>query len=194
MTDDKQLEELTSKENIRLLVEGELPLEQIHEMVRMSTKDDDRFFKYLEVLQERVSWADPILARISDHLYVVAKDGGERVTKCDCGYEFGDYRVNWKMNSLVYRRRTTDEINEVFTVHGPDAEYAEVREFYCPGCQTQLGVEVVPRFYPLVVEVLPDLDAVHAAGGTPLADASEEWFQDRTKNKAREWVTEENKH
>ena len=75
MSDHQQL---TSKENIRRLVEGELPLEMIHEMVRMQAKDEDRFFKYLEVLQERVDWEDSILARISDHLYVVAKDGGER--------------------------------------------------------------------------------------------------------------------
>jgi acetone carboxylase gamma subunit len=181
-------EQLTSKENIRRLVEGELPLEMIHEMVRMPAKDEDRFFKYLEVLQERVDWDDTILARVSDHLYIVAKDSGDRVVKCDCGHEFGDYRVNWKMNALLYCRRTEEEIREVFTVHGPDHEHAEVREFYCPGCHTQLGVEVVPIGYPFVFEVLPDLDAVHASGGRPLADASPDWFVDRTPEQASEWL------
>ena len=187
MSDHQQL---TSKENIRRLVEGELPLEMIHEMVRMQAKDEDRFFKYLEVLQERVDWEDSILARISDHLYVVAKDGGERIVKCDCGHEFGDYRVNWKMNALLYCRRTDEEIREVFTVHGPDAEYVEVREFYCPGCQAQLAVEVVPIGYPFVFEVLPDIDAVHVAGGRPLADESPDWFEDRTARQAEAWVSE----
>lgn len=182
--------ELTSKENIRRLVEGELPLEMIHELIRMPQKDEDRFWKYLEVLQERVSWKERILARISDHLYVVKKDGGERVVKCDCGEELGDYRVNWKMNALLYCRRTEAQIREVFTVVTPDADYVEVREFYCPGCQAQLAVEVVPIGYPFLFEVLPDIDGVHALGGRPLEDASEEWYQDLTAAQARAWVSE----
>ncbi|MBS1843133.1 MAG: acetone carboxylase subunit gamma [Actinobacteria bacterium] len=185
-------EQLTSKENIRRLVEGELPLDVIHEMIRMTTKDEDRFVKYLEVLQEKVDWDEEILARISDHLYVVSKGPGDRVVKCDCGHELGDYRVNWKMEALLYCRRTEEEIKEVFTVHGPDPEYVEVREFYCPGCQAQLAVEVVPPGYPFVFEVLPDIDAVHAANGRQLEDAAEDWFQDRTPERAAEWIEEVN--
>lgn len=185
-------EQLTSKENIGRLVDGELPLDAIHEMVRMTVKDEDRFFKYLEVLQERVDWDEPILARISDHLYVVSKGSGERVVKCDCGFEFGDYRVNWKTEALLFCRRTAEEIREVFTVHGPDPEYVEVREFYCPGCRAQLAVEVVPRGYPFVFEVLPDIDAVHAAGGRQLEDASADWFEDRTAERTAEWAEEVN--
>ena len=180
--------EITSKENIRLLVEGELPLDVIHELVRLPQKDEDRFSKYLEVLQERVSWQERILARISDHLYVVAKADGQRVVKCDCAHEFGDYRVNWKMNALVYCRRTAQEIRAVFTVMGPDPDYAEVREFYCPGCQSQLAVEVVPVGYPFLFEVLPDIDGVHAMSGLALRDASDEWFQDLTRVLASQWV------
>jgi len=183
-------QQLTSKENIRRLVDGELPLEVIHEMLRMPAKDEDRFFKYLEVLQERVDWQEKILVRIADHLYVVAKDDGDRVVKCDCGHEFGDYRVNWKMNALLYCRRSEEEIREVFTVHGPDPKYVEVREFYCPGCQTQLAVEVVPRAYPFVFEVLPDIDAVHAAGGKPLHDAADDWFVDHSPKQAQAWLSE----
>ena len=138
-----------TKEDIHRLVDGELPLEVIHELLRMPEKDEDRFWKYLEVLQERVSWTERILVRISDHLYVVAKDDGSRVVKCDCGREFGDYRVNWKLSALLYCRRTDDEIREVFTVVAPKAAYVEVREFYCPGCQAQLAVEVVADRLPV---------------------------------------------
>lgn len=182
---DKQL---TSKENIRLLVDGEMPLEMIHELIRMPSKDEDRFWKYLEVLQEKVDWPERILARISDHLYVVAKDGGGRVVKCDCGQEFGDYRVNWKLNALVHCRRTPEQFGEVFSVVGPDPDYVEVREYYCPGCQAQLGVEVVPIGYPPLFEVLPDVDAVHELGGKPLADADPQWFEDRTARQTEAWV------
>lgn len=182
--------DLTSKQNIRRLVEGEMPLEMIHEMVRMPQKDGDRFWKYLEVLQERVPWEEKILVRISDHLYVVAKEDGERVVKCDCGEELGDYRVNWKMSALVHCRRSEEQIREVFTVVAPDPEYVEVREFYCPGCQTQLAVEVVPIGYPFLFEVLPDIDGVHALDGRPLADANDEWFEDRTPKQAGAWLAE----
>ena len=186
--EDKQL---TSKENIRRLVDGELPLEMIHELVRMPSKDEDRFWKYLEVLQEKVDWPERILARISDHLYVVSKDEGERVVKCDCGQEFGDYRVNWKLNALVHCRRTEEQFREVFTVVRPDPDYVEVREYYCPGCQAQLGVEVVPIGYPPLFEVLPDVDAVHELGGRPLADADPSWFEDRTASHTERWARKE---
>jgi len=187
MTDDR----LTSKENIRRLVDGELPLEMVHELVRMPSKDEDRFWKYLEVLQERVEWPERILARLSDHLYVVAKEDGGRVTKCDCGQEFGDYRVNWKLGCLVHCRRSEEQVREVFTVVAPDPDYVEVREYYCPGCQSQLGVEVVPVGYPPLFEVLPDVDAVHELGGRPLADADPEWFEDRTAARTAAWAREE---
>jgi hypothetical protein len=38
--------------------------------------------------------------------------------------------------------------------------------------------------------VLPDIDAVHAAAGTTLPDASADWFQDRTPQQAQAWVSE----
>jgi len=33
-----------------------------------------------------------------------------------------------------------------------------LREFYCPGCATQLDVEVVPRGYPFVFNFVPDIE------------------------------------
>jgi len=183
---------VASKENIRKLVKGELPLQIIHDMIRMPQKDEDRFWKYLEVLQEGVTWQDKILLRISDNLYVVAKADRQRVVKCTCGQEFGDYRTNWKLSALVYARRTDDEIREVYTTAvRPRAGYVEIREFYCPGCQAQLGVEVVPFGYPFVFEVLPDIDSVYSIEGKPLPDASKEWFENRTFSTTRRWVSEE---
>lgn len=80
-----------TKDNLKLLVEGKLPWDDVKKMIRLHPKDADRFWKYLEVLQEKVPWKEKILLRISDHLYIVAKQGGGRVVKCDCGQEFGDY-------------------------------------------------------------------------------------------------------
>ena len=62
-------DERVSKEYLRLLVEGKLDWEEVKKMLRLRPKDRDRFWKYLEILQERVPWKDKILLRISDHLY-----------------------------------------------------------------------------------------------------------------------------
>ncbi len=180
--------DLATKENLKLLLKGDLPHRMAMDMCRAPNKDEDRFVKYVEVLQESVSWTDKILVRISEHLFVVRKPDGQRIVKCDCGHEYGDYRVNWKLNALVYARRTQEEIAEVFTTVAPDARYVEMREFYCPGCQAQLAVEVVPAGYPFMFEVLPDVDGLYETEGKPLPDANAKWFQDLTSQQTAKWV------
>jgi acetone carboxylase gamma subunit len=181
------------KENLKLLVDGKLDWEEVKKAIRLRPKDSDRFWKYLEVLQERIHWKDKILLRISDHLYIVAKQGGGRVVKCGCGHEFGDYRVNWKLNCRVYVRKTRKEMAEVISIEEaiPNPDLVEIREFYCPGCYTQLGVEVVPVGYPVIFEMLPDLDTFYREWlGKPLADEQPDWFQDRTLSIPSQWAKE----
>ncbi len=60
-----------SKDNFQRLIEGTLPWEEVKKVIRDSDEDTERFTKYIEILQERVSWKDKILLRISDHLYIV---------------------------------------------------------------------------------------------------------------------------
>lgn len=192
--DEKQKDERFTRDQLKRLVEGTLSWEEVKRAIRLDPKDSDRFWKYLEVLQARVPWKDKILLRISDHLYVVAKEGGGRVVKCDCGQEFGDYRINWKLSCRVYVRRTPEEIGEVVTI--PEARHntdlVEMREFYCPGCLALLAVEVVPPGYPPVFEMLPDLDTFyHDWLGRPLPDESPDWFQDRTLEKPAGWAKED---
>jgi acetone carboxylase gamma subunit len=105
-----------TKQNLKLLVEGKLDWEEVKKAIRLAPKDADRFWKYLEVLQERATWKEKILLRVSDHLYIVAREGGGRVVKCDCGQEFGDYRANWKLSCRIYVRRTREEMAEVVSV------------------------------------------------------------------------------
>ena len=182
-----------TKENLKLLVEGELPWEEVKKMIRLAPKDADRFWKYLEVLQERVAWKDKILLRISDHLYIVAKEEGGRVVKCDCGQEFGDYRVNWKLSCRIRVRKTREELAEVVSVEEaiPNPDLVEMREFYCPGCFALLGVELVPIGYPVILEMLPDLDTFYREWlGKPLPDERPDWFQDRTIDMPARWAKE----
>jgi len=193
MADDFR-EDVASKEKLKLLLDGKLPWEDAKALLKMKPKDSDRFWKYLEILREKVPWKDKILLRISDHLYVVSKNDGRRVVKCDCGHEFGDYRVNWKWNCLVNVRRTREEFAEVYTTEPalPDPECVEIREFYCPGCVAQLAVEVLPPGYPPIFEMLPDLDVFYRSIlGSPLEDESPEWFEDRTLSHLASWAAEE---
>lgn len=186
-------EHIATKENIKLLIEGKLDWEETKKLIRLSPKDRDRFWKYVEVLQQRVPWKDKILLRISEHLYIVAKQSGDRVVKCDCGQEFGDYRINWKLSSRVFIRRTLEEMAEVVTIEEaiPNLDLVEMREFYCPGCYALLGVEVVPIGYPVIFEMFPDLDTFYRDWlDKPLEDEQPGWFENKTAELISRWAKE----
>ncbi|MCE2390215.1 MAG: acetone carboxylase subunit gamma [Proteobacteria bacterium] len=149
------------KDWIRDLVDRKLPW-QLTKQMMSEFKDENRFDHYLAVLQERVPWDDAILLPLGEHLFIVQKEGGERVVKCDCGQEFGDYRENWKLEALVYIRDTREKLDEIYPGHRKcDPEWMELREFYCPGCATQLEVEAVTPGYPLIFDFLPDLEVFY---------------------------------
>lgn len=144
-----------SNEMIRDLIDGRLPLEEVTLM--QHEKDADRAARVIEVEQQRVPWDEPILVCLQEHLFVVEKPTGERVVKCLCGNEFGDYRINWKEEALVYERHPQD--GEIFLPHtGADPDWQWLREFYCPGCATLLDVEPAPMGYPFIFNFLPALE------------------------------------
>ena len=146
------------KEMIRDLIEGRLDSETL-KLVQTRPKDDERFRKVLEVEQDRMPWKEKIILPLQEHLYVVLK-GKERVVKCSCGHEFGDYRENWKLGALVYERDPQD--GEIFRgPQGADPGWMILREFYCPGCATQLDVECVCPGHPIVFNQQPDIDGFY---------------------------------
>jgi acetone carboxylase gamma subunit len=174
------------KEVIKDLVEGRLPWDRVKSIIS-GYKDADRFGKYVEILQDKMPWEEKILLPLTDELYIVEK-GDDRIVKCSCGHEFGDYRENWKMKALVHVRESEEEIEELYPYHGaaPDPRYCEVREYYCPGCGTQLEVESVPFGYPAVFEFLPDLDTFYSEWlGRPLNTRKE--FRDLTEELTKRW-------
>ena len=180
-----------AKDLMRQLVDGNIDPHDARLLLRMEVKDTERFWTYLEVLQERVPWDERILLRISDHLYIVRKSRSERVVKCDCGHEFGDYRCNWKAHARVRVKVTAEEFAEVYypEAAAPEPEWNEIREFFCPGCYAQLAVEVVPPGYPLIFEMLPDLDRFYRDFlGHPLDDEDHAWFTDRTAERTASWA------
>ena len=171
---------------IERLVDGELPWPRVQEIMK-APKDPDRFDKWLQILQSRVQWKERILLPLSPQLSIVEK-GSERVVKCRCGQEFGDYRVNWKLSALIHVRDDETALHEVYRGREmPDPGWVQVREYYCPGCGSQLEVEAVPRGCPPDFDFLPDLDTFYEQWlGRPLSSKAE--FADKTPERIREWA------
>lgn len=150
-----------SKEVIADLVDGRLPWKMLKEMMS-KYKDPDRFDKYLSVLQDRQTWKDTILLPLGPHLFIVRKDDGSIVTKSTSGFEFGDYRENWKLKARIYVRDTNESYREIYPdlMHA-DPKWMELREYYDPLDGTLLEIEAVPPGYPIVHSFQPDLEAFY---------------------------------
>ena len=149
-------------DNITLerLINGKLPWNELRPIIS-GRKDPSRFDDIMAILQEKVPWNEKILLPLHEHLYIVAKDG-ERIIKCDCGHEFGDYRENWKFKCQINVRDTEESINELYPEYmGCDPKWEELREYFCPGCFTLLDVEAIPPGYPPVFNFLPDIDTFY---------------------------------
>ena len=178
---------------IAQLVDGTIDAENAERLLKLPRKDKARFFDYLSVLQERVPFDDRVLLRLGDKLYIVAKPEGARVTQCECGHNFGDYRENWKLRCRIRTRKTLEKMSEVFypAPAVPEPGWQEVREFFCPQCATQHAVEVVAPGYPIVFEMLPDLDQFYRDYlDQPLDDERADWYQDRSADVTANWASD----
>ncbi len=148
------------KKTIERLIDGDLTWNELKPIIS-GRKDPDRFEKVLEILQEKVPWKEKIIIPLHEHLYIVSKNE-QRIVKCDCGYEFGDYQENWKTKCHVRVRDTSEAIEELYPKYmGSDPEWEELREYYCPGCFTLLDTEAVPPGYPTIFNFLPDIDTFY---------------------------------
>jgi acetone carboxylase gamma subunit len=153
------------------LIDGRLSWPQLKEII-VHPKDPARFQVIMEVLRERLGWQEPVLLPLAEHLYVVQK-GTERVVRCDCGCEFGDYRENWKTKARVFVRDDESLLREIYPqmMHS-DPQWMVLREFYCPGCFTLLEVEAVPPGYPVLFDFQPDIDGFYEWLGLPLPSSA----------------------
>lgn len=149
------------RETIEKLVDETLGWEELRNMMS-AFKDNDRFQQYRAVLQDRVDWDDPIVLPYAEHLYVVAKPDDRWVIKCDCGHDFCEHDENWKLHALINVRNSTEEFEEIYPQKmGPYPDWNELREYFCPGCQTQLEVESSVPWYPVVHNFEPDIETFY---------------------------------
>ncbi|NVM31825.1 MAG: acetone carboxylase subunit gamma [Candidatus Helarchaeota archaeon] len=148
------------KETISDLIDGNLKWKKVKEIIS-SEKDADRFEKVVEILQERLGWKEKIVLPLSEHLYIVEKNK-KYIIKCDCGYEFCDYRENFKTKCKVILRDSVELMEEIYPPYmHSDPELMELREYCCPGCFTLLEIEAVPPGYPVIFNFLPDLESLY---------------------------------
>jgi acetone carboxylase gamma subunit len=147
---------------LRDLVDERLPRGEVR-AIQSAYKDPGRFDAYVALLQQRVPWDDPIVLPFGEHLFIVAKGGGDYVVKCDCGHEFCPHTENWKLEALIRVRDDEESLREVYPekMHG-DPAWNVLREYFCPGCRAQLEVEAVPPGYPVIHDFVPDLEGFYA--------------------------------
>ena len=79
------------KKTLESMLEGNLPWDQLKLIIGYQ-KDPNRFDAIMEILQENVKFKEQILLPLHEHLFIVSKNG-ERIVKCDCGFEFGDFKI-----------------------------------------------------------------------------------------------------
>ena len=170
---------------IEKLIDGELPWPRVQEIMK-AAKDVDRFDKWVQILQGRVSWSEPILLPLTPALFIVQK-GDERIVKCKCGREYGDYRVNWKLSAAIYVRESEEDFKDIYRgSEQPDPAWTQIREYSCPDCGVMLEVEAVPRGAPPDFDFLPDLDTFYSEWlGRPLPNKME--FVDKTPEAVKGW-------
>jgi len=150
-----------SEATLEQILVGEIADSELH-AIQSGFKDGARFDTFIALMQRRLGWEEQILLPFGEHLFIVQRADGSRVVRCDCGYEFCDYRENWKLHANVRVRNSEAEFQELYPakMHG-DPRWNELREYYCPRTWTLLEVEAVPPGYPVVHDFVPDLDGFY---------------------------------
>jgi N-methylhydantoinase B/oxoprolinase/acetone carboxylase alpha subunit/acetone carboxylase gamma subunit len=132
--------------------------------IQSSMKDPDRFDIWVELLQERVPYDDPIVLPFGEGLNIVRRrSDGELVIRSDAGHDFCRWDENWKMHALVFVRDTDELYQEIYPrLSHPEGDWMELREYYCPISGRLLDTEAVPPGYPVLHEYLPDITGFYA--------------------------------
>jgi len=101
-----------------------------------------------EVEAKSESQIQEVLFELTPYVSIAKDRNGRKKAVCSqCGFVYCDKSENFKLYCLVYERDPT----EIYPGRlGPDKEWTVYREFYCPGCGTQVEVEVTPPGTPML--------------------------------------------
>jgi acetone carboxylase gamma subunit len=82
---------------------------------------------------------------------LVEDEKGRKVVACrNCRFGYCDASENFKLYCLVYER---DPAELQVGFYSYDKDWCIYREFYCPGCGTQVEVEATPPGTPILHSV-----------------------------------------
>lgn len=88
------------------------------------------------------------LFSLTPYLKVLRAEGDQKVIAChECGYVYCEATENYKLYCLIHDRDPKDIQPGLL---GPNKEWMIYREFYCPGCGTQIDVEGTPEGTPIL--------------------------------------------
>jgi N-methylhydantoinase B/oxoprolinase/acetone carboxylase alpha subunit/acetone carboxylase gamma subunit len=88
---------------------------------------------------------------LSPYIKIVEDEKGRKVVACrTCGFGYCDASENFKLYCLVYER---DPAELQVGFYSYDKDWCIYREFYCPGCGTQVEVEATPPGTPILHSV-----------------------------------------
>jgi N-methylhydantoinase B/acetone carboxylase alpha subunit len=152
-----------TKETLADLLDEKLSRRAVKD-IQSGIKDPDRFDLWVELLQERVAYDDPIVLPYGEGLNIVRRRGdGELVVRTDAGADLCRWDENWKMHVPMFVRDTDALYREIYPELGhPEGAWQELREYYCPISGRLLETEAVPPGYPALHEYLPDLRGFYA--------------------------------
>jgi acetone carboxylase gamma subunit len=94
---------------------------------------------------------------LTPYVKIVEDSGGRKITVCSkCGFAYSEAKNDFKLFSLIYERDPAD----VYPTHlATDKNWVVYREFYCPGCATQVEVEQCPECMTIIQEAkLKEID------------------------------------
>lgn len=92
-----------------------------------------------------------VLFKLTPYLNIVKDETGKKVCVCSkCGFAYCDAAENYKLYSLIYDRDPEDIQPGRLSY---DKNWCIYREFYCPGCGTQIEVEAGPPGIPILQNV-----------------------------------------
>jgi len=84
-----------------------------------------------------------MLLKLTPYVNIVEDGNGKNVAVCSkCGFAYCDANENFLVYCLIYDREGGEVYPERLC---GDKEWYVLREFYCPGCGTQIEVEAVPQ-------------------------------------------------
>jgi N-methylhydantoinase B/oxoprolinase/acetone carboxylase alpha subunit/acetone carboxylase gamma subunit len=151
-----------TKELLADLLDEKLSRRAVHN-IQSGLKDPDRFDLWVELLQERVPYADRIVLPFGEGLNIVRRrSDGELVIRTDAGHDFCRWDQNWRMHAPMFVRDNDELYREIYPkLSHPEGDWMELREFYCPISGQLLETDAVPPGYPVLHEYLPDISGFY---------------------------------